>query len=308
MLQTANLLNVGQVFLTIIGELILLFMGISFLVALIQKYLSKERIKTILSTPRKGVNSIIGAILGSLTPFCSCSTIPILVGLFKSEAPFCGAMSFLLTSPILNPAIIALFLTFFGLKVTIIYTLFTFVFAVIIGLFLDKIGMEKEIKKVTIKGGEQEENFTYEKLTGTFWEKNKIVFKYALNDALALFKQVFPYLLLGAGIGAFIYGFVPENLLADFAGKSNLFAVPLAALIGIPMYIRTETMIPIAQVLITKGVSYGTVIALIIGGAGASIPELTLLAAMFKKRMMIAFILSVLFVAIITGYIFNLIF
>ena len=144
MLQTANLLNVGQVFLTIIGELILLFMGISFLVALIQKYLSKERIKTILSTPRKGVNSIIGAILGSLTPFCSCSTIPILVGLFKSEAPFCGAMSFLLTSPILNPAIIALFLTFFGLKVTIIYTLFTFVFAVIIGLFLDKIGMEKK--------------------------------------------------------------------------------------------------------------------------------------------------------------------
>lgn len=306
MFQTANLLNTGKVFVTIMGELVILFIGISFLIALIQRYISTEKIKTILSAPRKGLNSILGAALGALTPFCSCSTIPILVGLFKSGAPFCGAISFLISSPILNPAIIALFLTFFGLKATLVYVAFTFVFAVIIGFFLDKLGMEKEVKNVTIKGEKQEE-ITYDKLQGSFMEKNKMVIKSALTDAVGLFIQVFPYLLIGAGIGAFIHGFVPENLIVKLAGKSSFYSVPVAAIIGIPMYIRAETMIPIAQVLVSKGMSYGTVMALIIGGAGASIPELVLLNSIFKKKMMYVFVISIFAVAVITGYVFNIV-
>lgn len=306
MFQTVNLLNTGKVFITIMGELIFLFIGISFLVALIQRYLSKEKIKMILSAPRKGLSSILGAALGAVTPFCSCSTIPILVGLFKSGAPFCGAISFLMSSPILNPAIILLFLTFFGLKVTVIYAAFTFIFAVVIGIFLDKLGMEREVKRVTIKG-EMHEEITYDKLQGSFFEKNKIVIKSALIGAVGLFKQVFPYLLIGAGIGAFIYGFVPENLIIKLAGKSNFYSVPVAAIIGIPMYIRTGTMIPIAQVLVSKGMSYGTMMALIIGGAGASIPELLLLDSIFKKKMMVAFVVSIFAVAVITGYVFNMV-
>jgi uncharacterized membrane protein YraQ (UPF0718 family) len=122
-----------------------------------------------------------------------------------------------------------------------------------------------------------------------------------------LFREVVPYLLLGAGIGAFIYEFIPQDLLSNFAGKSNILSVPIAAIVGIPMYIRTETMIPIAKILIDKGVGYGTMIALIIGGAGASIPELSLLGSIFKKKMMVAFVISIFLVAIITGYIFNFI-
>ncbi|MCR4431191.1 MAG: permease [Tepidanaerobacteraceae bacterium] len=259
-----------------------------------------------LSAPRKGLNSILGAALGALTPFCSCSTIPVLVGLFKSGAPFCGAISFLMSSPLLNPGIIALFLMFFGLKTTAVYVAFTFAFAVIIGVFLDKLGMEKEVKNVTIKG-EKHEEITYDKLQGSFMEKNKIVIKSALTDAVGLFIQVFPYLLIGAGIGAFIHGFVPENLIARLAGKSSFYSVPVAAIIGIPMYIRTETMIPIAQVLVSKGMSYGTVMALIIGGAGASIPELVLLNSIFKKKMKYVFVISIFAVAIITGYAFNIV-
>jgi hypothetical protein len=114
-------------------------------------------------------------------------------------------------------------------------------------------------------------------------------------------------LLIGAGIGAFIYEFVPTELLSKFAGANNIWAVPLAALVGIPMYIRTETMIPIAGILIGKGVGYGTMIALIIGGAGASIPEISLLSSIFKKKMLIAFVLCILLVAIATGYVFNII-
>ena len=306
MFLISSLIEVIKMFLFLMGELLLLFIGISFLVALIQIYLSKDKIKRILTTPRKGLNSILGAILGAVTPFCSCSTVPILVGLLKSGAPFSGTISFLLTSPILNPAIIALFLTFFGLKATIIYTAFTFTFAVIIGLLLDKLGFEKEVKNVSIKG-DQSDEIVYENLEGTFLEKNITAFKYAFFESLVLFKQVFPYLLLGAGIGSFIYEFIPEDLLSNFAGKSNILSVPIAALVGIPMYIRTETMIPIARILIDKGVGYGTMVALIIGGAGASIPELSLLGSIFKKKMMIAFVLSIFTVAIITGYVFNMI-
>ena len=130
---------------------------------------------------------------------------------------------------------------------------------------------------------------------------------YALKDAFGLFKGVLLFLLLGAGIGAFIYEFIPTDLLANFAGASNLWAVPLAALVGVPMYIRTETMIPIASILIAKGVAPGVMIALILGGAGASIPEVSLLSSIFKKKMVITFVVCIFAVATITGYIFNVI-
>lgn len=306
MFTTENLLSAGGSFLNLFFELMILFVGISFIVGLLQIYISRERIKRILTTKHKGLNSILGALLGSVTPFCSCSTVPILVGLLKSGAPFSSAMSFLLSSPVLNPIIVILFLKFFGIKATLIYACLTFIFAVTMGLVLEKLGFEKEVKNVTIRGGKQD-NVSYDQLTGSFWRKNRQAFKYALRDAAGLFKGVFPYLVLGAAIGALIHGFIPENLLARFAGTNNVAAVPAAALLGIPMYIRAATMIPIASVLIGKGVAYGVVVALIIGGAGASIPELSLLSSIFKKKMMFAFVLCIFLVAVITGYIFNII-
>ena len=305
MFTTETIIHAGKTFLMLFGELFSLFIGISFVVALLQIYISPERIKRVLTTPRKFLNSVLGALLGAVTPFCSCSTIPVLVGLFKSGAPFNGAVSFLLTSPILNPAIITLMLAFFGLKATVIYTVFTFLFAVIMGLVLDKAGFEKEIKNVSVKGGHND-GVSWEKLQGNFWQKQWQAVKVSLKDALGLFKGVVGFLLLGAGIGAFIYEFVPTDLLANFAGANNLWAVPLAAVLGIPMYIRTETMIPIASILITKGVAPGVMIALILGGAGASIPEVSLLSSIFKKKMVAAFVLCIFAVATITGYIFNL--
>lgn len=306
MFTTESLIHAGRTFLMLFGELFGLFIGISFIVALLQIYVSQERIKRILSTPRKGVNSILGALLGAVTPFCSCSTIPVLVGLFKSGAPFNGTVSFLLTSPILNPAILTLMLAFFGLKATIVYTVFTFTFAVIMGLVLDKAGFEKEVKKVSVKGG-HEDSVSWNTLQGTFWQKQWQAIKISLKDAFGLFKGVIVFLIIGAGIGAFIYEFIPTDLLANFAGTNSLWAVPLAAIIGIPMYIRTETMIPIASILIAKGVAPGIMIALILGGAGASIPEVSLLNSIFKKKMVIAFVLCIFTVATITGYAFNFI-
>lgn len=304
MFTVETLIHAGKTFLHLFGELFALFILISFMVALLQIYISPERVKRILTTPRKGLNSVLGALLGAVTPFCSCSTIPVLVGLFKSGAPFNGAISFLLTSPVLNPAILTLMVAFFGGKATLVYTGFTFLFAVVMGLVLDKLGFEKEVKNVTVQGGHQN-SVSWETLQGTFWQKQEAAIRLALKDSFGLFKGVVLFLLLGAGIGAFIYEFIPTDLLANFAGANRLWAVPLAAIVGIPMYIRTETMIPIASILIAKGVAPGVMIALILGGAGASIPEVSLLNSIFRRKMVIAFVLCVFAVATITGYVFN---
>jgi len=287
-------------------ELILLFIIISFIVALLQRYISKDTIKSVLTKPRRGLQNVIGAGLGALTPFCSCSTIPILVGLFKSGAPFGATISFLIASPLLNPMILIMFLKFFGLKVTLIYFSFTFLFSVAMGFVLEKLGMSSQVKNVTIEGQGHEE-ITFDKLKGSRSERHKCVFKIAAKDTVGLFVKVIPFLIFGTSVGAFIYGFVPEEFIAKYAGPTNVLAVPTAAIIGVPMYVRTETMIPIAKAFGASGMSIGAIMALVIGGAGASIPEVTLLNTIFKKKMVIVFVLSIFTVASVTGLIFNLI-
>ncbi|MCT4632488.1 MAG: permease [Firmicutes bacterium] len=306
MFNVNNMAVAWDFFKLIFTELIVLFIVISFIVALLQRYISKDTIKNILSKPHKRLQNIIGAALGALTPFCSCSTIPILVGLFKSGAPFGGTISFLIASPVLNPMILILFVKFFGLKTTAIYFVFTFIFATLIGTILEKMGMESEIKNVSLQG-EAHDELTFDKLTGSKGERHKQVFRFAAKDTLGLFVKVIPFLLFGAGVGAFIYGFVPQEFITQYAGPANFFAVPTAAVIGVPMYVRTETMIPIAKALNASGMSIGAIMALVIGGAGASIPEITLLNTIFKKRMVFAFIISVFSIATITGLVFNLI-
>ena len=294
----STLISAGQTFLMLFGELFALFIGISFLVALLQVYVSKERIKRLLTRPHKVTNALLGAALGAVTPFCSCSTIPVLVGLFRSGAPFSGAISFLLTSPVLNPAILALLLVFFGPVPTAVYAVLAFAFAVVAGLVLDALGFSRYVKNVSIQGGAQD-GATWETLEGTFWQKQRQAVLISLKEAVGLFRGVVGWLLLGAGI-------VPQELLAGFAGANDLWAIPLAAVVGIPMYIRAETMIPIAGILMGKGVSAGVVIALILGGAGASIPEVSLLNSIFKKPMVATFVLCVFIVATATGFAFTI--
>jgi hypothetical protein len=306
MFDINNLSVAWDFFKLIFVVLILLFIIISFIVALLQRYISKETIKNVLTKPHRGLQNVFGAGLGALTPFCSCSTIPILVGLFKSGAPFGAIISFLLASPLLNPMIIILLIRFFGLKATAIYFVFTFLFSILIGVVVEKMGMETQIKNVTIQGSGHDE-ITYDKIVGSRRKRHAQVARYAAKDTLRLFVKVIPYLILGASIGAFIYGFVPREFIVKYAGSDNLLAVPTAALIGVPMYVRTETMIPIAKALNASGMSIGAIMALVIGGAGASIPEVTLLSTIFKKKMVLVFVVSIFFVASVTGLIFNLV-
>ena len=304
MFEVNNLIGTGKFFLYISAELLILFVGISFLVALLQEFVSEETVRRVLTKPQKWLGNILGAALGALTPFCSCSTIPILVGLLNGGAPFGATMSFLISSPLLNPVILALFLTMMGWKVTLIYGVSTFIAAVLIGALWERLGLASTYKMHKIEnvgcccgpGAVQ--------IVMPLTNKEKV--KRAGTQTGTLFRQVLPYLIIGAGIGAFIYGFVPEELIIKLAGPGNPLAIPVAAVIGIPMYIRVETMIPIGSVLIAKGMSLGAVMALIIGGAGASIPELTLLASIFKPKLVITFTITILAVAILAGFFFQI--
>lgn len=299
-----DLINAGEYFLFITGELLALFIGVSFFVAMLREFISEETLRKFLTRPSKWTGNVLGALFGALTPFCSCSTIPIMVGLMSAGAPFGATMSFLVASPLLNPVILALFLMLLGWKVTILYTSVTFVAAVLSGAVWEQMGLASDYKMASRQSaccccgcGPAEPE-----IMPVNWQDKT---KRAGVQTWALFRQVLPYLLFGAGIGAFIYGFVPEEFIIRVAGPDNFWAIPVAAAIGVPMYIRVETMLPISSVLLEKGMSIGALIALIIGGAGASIPEVTLLASIFKARLVAVFVVTILFVAIVAGYIFQ---
>lgn len=303
MFEINNLASTGKYFLVISGELLALFIGVSFLVALLQEFVSEETLRNVLGKPRKWLGNILGAALGAVTPFCSCSTIPIMVGLLNVGTPFGATMSFLISSPLLNPVILALFLTLLGWKVTIVYGVLTFVAAVLIGALWERLGLSVDYKKVQLESACCCECETSAPVYKPVTNMDKV--RHAGAQAWTLFRQVVPYLIIGAGIGAFIYGFVPEEFIIRVAGPGNPWAIPVAAVVGVPMYIRVETMIPIGMVLMEKGMGLGALMALIIGGAGASIPEVTLLASIFKPRLVAAFVITILVVAILSGFIFQ---
>ncbi|HHX50264.1 MAG TPA: permease [Clostridia bacterium] len=297
-------------FFTIAGELVLLFIGVTFLVSLLQEYLPPETIQKIMVRKRKWAGNILGAAFGAVTPFCSCSTIPIVIGLLNGGAPFGAAMSFLLASPLLNPIILALLWSMLGLKVMVFYGLLIFPLAAFLGGLWEKVGLASDYKRVAIRAGGSNPvsdacctvgSCCAEQVDGA----TRIRFSRAGLSALSLFRQVFPYLILGAAIGALIYGLVPEDWITRVTSKAGLAAVPLAAVIGVPLYIRAETIIPIASVLTSKGMKIGAIMALIIGGAGASIPEVTLLAAIFKKRLVAVFVVTIIVIATLVGYTFD---
>lgn len=283
-------------FIVLFLELTVLFIVISFLVSLLQQIVTEEKIKSILQRGNKVTSYISGTLLGALTPFCSCSTIPILAGLLGSGAPFGPSISFLIASPLLNPVIVILLWKLLGLKITAFYVVAMFLFALLAGITFNALNLDTHLRNVRIRSSQNEDN------------QNDPKWILALKDAWNFFYPVLPYLVIGVLIGAIIHDFIPAEFITSIAGDEHPFAIPIAAIVGVPMYIRVETMIPISEALVSKGMSMGAVIALIIGGAGASLPEVLLLNKLFKPRLLMAFIISVFLGATVTGYILYFIF
>jgi hypothetical protein len=284
------------VFITV--ELTVLFLGISTLVGMILMYIPQEKLNIWLS--KRGVmGNILGAFIGAMTPFCACSTIPMTLGLLNAGAPFGPVMSFVIASPILNPIIISMVAALMGLKAALIYGLVTFTASVVFGVVLEKTGQARNVRNVRVKAGNDNQ-------TGLIGQTFTAKFKFAFAGAWTDFRAVLPFLLIGVGVGAGIYGYLPQDIVASIAGPDNPLAIPVAAIIGIPLYIRAETAIPIGIALSQKGMSMGAVIALIVGGAGMAIPEMSMLAGIFKKRLVLAIVVVIFSTAVIGGYTFNL--
>ncbi|GAA4650441.1 permease [Kistimonas scapharcae] len=333
-----------HMFLFLATELTLLFLVISFIVGVINEVLPAGKVQKILSS-RNGRGYFTGAILGSVTPFCSCSTIPMLTGLLKARAGFGPTMTFLFTSPLLNPVIIGLFLVTFGVKITVIYAVVALTVAVVASVILEKLKFDRFIRSDVLQAGSStgcgskstgcssntadsssccDSNDTtasqscYSTPTSQCCdnkpapsgcctaEQPESRWMRVWHETWSQFRKVLPWLMVGVVIGSFTYGFVPNELITRFAGSDNPLAVPVAAFIGIPLYIRAETMIPLAATLAAKGMSLGALMALIIGSAGASITEVFLLKSLFRGPMVAAFLLVIFSMAIIGGYSFSL--
>ena len=285
-------------------ELTLLFLVISYLVGVLQHYIPAQKIQSILGA-KQGKGYIIAALLGAITPFCSCSTIPFLKGLLRAQAGFGTMMVFLFASPLLNPIIIGLFFVTFGLQVTLFYFSVAMGVSVLAGYLLEKLGFERYVKKeayLTPKpsccgsscGASSKPVVSHWR---TIWQSTWVDFK-----------KVLPYLIAGIALGSMIYGFIPTEFVARVASDNNPFAIPIAAVIGIPLYIRAEAVIPLSAALAAKGMGLGAVMALIIGSAGASLTEVILLKSIFKNQMVITFLVVIISMAMLAGYLYSYLF
>lgn len=298
-----TLIDTLRYFVLITIELIALFVFISALVEIILMYVPEEKIRRRLSGA--GVfGNIVAAGFGALTPFCACSTIPMTVGFLNAGVPFGSTMSFLVASPLLNPIILGMLGAMVGIKAMVAYFVIAFLCSILFGFLLEKIGAQKYVKNVRLKpasccAGSHE---VVDKHSLPFPSKLKVAFAGAWDSL----RPIMGYLLVGVALGAGIYGYVPQDFVMKIAGPDNPFAIPVAAVLGIPLYIRAETAIPIGLALMGKGMSIGAVISLIIGGAGMAIPEMTMLASIFKKQLVAMIVLVIFLTAVVSGYLFNI--
>lgn len=281
-----------RTFGVIAAELVVLFIAISFVVALVQRKLGPKRIQGWLGGNRY-LGALKGTALGAATPFCSCSTIPMLVGLLNANVPFGTTAAFLIGSPLLNPIIVGAVGLLFGWGIAAGYATVAFVGTLAIALTWDALGLERHLKRVKVVGGVEEHVEP--------WQGLRAEAPGAWRSTLDDFRPLIIPMLAGVTVGAFIYGVVPQQFLVDVAGPGNPFAVSVAAVLGVPLYIRAEAALPIGLALTTAGVGIGPVFALIIGGSGASIPEVSMLAGLFKTPLLVAFLASIFTAAIAGG-------
>lgn len=298
-----TLIDTLRYFVLITIELIALFVFISALVEIILMYVPEEKIRRRLSGA--GVfGNIVAAGFGALTPFCACSTIPMTIGFLNAGIPFGSTMFFLIASPLLNPIILGMLGAMVGIKAMVAYFVIAFLCSILFGFLLEKIGAQKYVKNVRLKpasccAGSHE---VVDKHSLPFPSKLKVAFAGAWDSL----RPIMGYLLVGVALGAGIYGYMPQDFVMKIAGPDNPFAIPVAAVLGIPLYIRAETAIPIGLALMGKGMSIGAVISLIIGGAGMAIPEMTMLASIFKKQLVAMIVLVIFLTAVVSGYLFNI--
>ena len=286
-----------QFFIYDVIKIVVLLCVLIFIISYIQSYFPPERSKKILGRFHGiGANSV-AALLGTVTPFCSCSSIPLFIGFTSAGLPLGVTFSFLISSPMVDLGSLVLLMSIFGTKVALLYVIFGLVIAVVGGTIIEKMRMEKYVESFILSAGSVD--IESPELT----KKDRLV--YAKEQTLSTFKKVFPYILIGVGIGAFIHNWIPEEWVVSLLGSNNPFGVILATVVGIPMYADIFGTIPIAEALLAKGAQLGTVLAFMMGVTTLSLPSLIMLRKAIKPKLLALFIAVCTVGIIVVGYIFN---
>ena len=285
--------------------LILLFFVI-FLMGIVNSYFPIDKVKNYLSRKKLyGLEYLMASLFGVVTPFCSCSSVPLFIGFVRGGIPLGVTFAFLITSPLVNEVAIGLFIGLFGIKTTIIYMISGILLGTISGIILQKLKLEKFltpwVKEVLINAQKEQDIFQAEKKT--FKQRLPIIWAEVKN----IIKGIFPYVVLGIAIGGLMHGYIPEGFFEKYMDKDNLFAVPIATILAIPMYSNASGILPVVQVLVAKGIPLGTAIAFMMGVVGLSLPEALLLKKVMTLKLIAIFFGVVTFCIMISGYLFNLI-
>lgn len=297
-LDTANRwVGSAQFFVYDVIKITVLLCLLIFLISYIQSYFPPERSKKILGRFRGLGANIIAALLGTVTPFCSCSSIPLFIGFTSAGLPVGVTFSFLISSPMVDLGSLLLLMSIFGANVAIIYVVVGLVIAVIGGTIIEKLHMEKHVESFIMKAGSVD--VTVPDLT----RRDRL--QYAKEQTLATFKKVFPYILIGVGIGALIHNWIPEAWVAAVLGSNNPFGVVLATLIGVPMYADIFGTIPIAEALLGKGALLGSILAFMMAVTTLSLPSMIMLRKAVKPKLLALFIVICAIGIILVGYLFN---
>lgn len=284
--------------------LILLFL-ITTVMGVVNSYFPVDKIRNFLSRNKLfGLEYLLASTFGAVTPFCSCSSVPLFIGFVKGGIPLGVTFAFLITSPLVNEVAIAMFIGMFGLKTTIIYVTSGILLGMIGGFVLGKLKLEKHLSpwvQGILANAEKETDFEEEKIA--FVQRLPEIFR----EAFEIIKSVFWYIIIGIGLGALMHGFIPTGFFEDYISKNNPFAVPIAVIIGVPMYSNAAGVLPIIQVFVQKGIPMGTAIAFMMAVVGLSIPEATLLKKVMTWKLIAIFFSVVTICIIISGYLFNII-
>ena len=268
-----------------------------FIISYIQSYFPPERSKRILGRFHGiGANSV-AALLGTVTPFCSCSSIPLFIGFTSAGLPLGVTFSFLISSPMVDLGSLVLLMSIFGAKVAVIYVIVGLIIAIVGGTIIEKLHMEKHVESFIMTAGSVDIE------SPDLTRKDRLV--YAKEQMLSTFKKVFPYILIGVGIGAVIHNWIPEEWVATALGSNNPFGVILATLIGVPMYADIFGTIPIAEALFAKGAQLGVILSFMMAVTTLSLPSMIMLRKAIKPKLLAVFIAICTIGIIIVGYLFN---
>jgi len=284
--------------------LILLFIVIFFM-GIVNSYFPIDKVKNYLSRKKLyGLEYLMASLFGVVTPFCSCSSVPLFIGFVRGGIPLGVTFSFLITSPLVNEVAIGLFVGLFGLKTTIIYVISGVLLGTVSGVILQKLNLESYltpwVKEVLATAQKDQDAFIAEKQTLN--QRLPIIW----NEVIKILKGIVPYVLVGIAIGGLMHGYIPQGFFEKYMDKDNLFAVPVATILAIPMYSNASGILPVVQVLVAKGIPLGTAIAFMMGVVGLSLPEAMLLKKVMTLKLIAVFFCVVTLCIIISGYLFNI--